>query len=110
MAQQMDSDTKDALQRLANHLAGRQGKDAKVLAGRLRAAVVKGQVKAGDFTMADLNIIQSMINTQEFTAQVMDEIAAEHGPVASNEAAKARALAAELKKYQAAIAKLGVTP
>ena len=61
--------------------------------------------------MADVNIIQSMINTQEFTAQVMDEIAAERGSaVASDEAAKARALAAELKNYQAAIAKLGVTP
>ena len=106
----LDGQTKALLGKLASYLAGRPGKDEQALGLKLREVVKSGQATEGRFTVADLNIVQRNINTQEFMAQVMGDIA--HGkpspatPGADAEAARAQAQADRLKEYQAAVAKV----
>src|SRR6266571_863300 len=110
----LDVETKDLLRRLAAHRAGRRGRDAQALGHRLEAAVKKGQVMPGEFTVVDVNFLQRSINTAEFMSQVLSEIAQQApSPVTQGvdaEAAKASAEAERLKQYRAAVANLGIGP
>lgn len=106
----IDDGTKETLRRLASYLAGHTVKDSEALAKRLTKVAKIGEVQRDDFTVADLNIIQAYINTQDFMAHVLREIAQQPQIPATagadREAAKSEAQADRLREYQAAVQRL----
>lgn len=106
----IDEATKTLLDKLAAYLGERPGKDKQELGRRLKEVVARGQATEGQFTVGDLNIIQQSINTAEFMAQVLAEVAQQPPSAATRgadiETAQSQAQAKRLKAYQVAVARL----
>lgn len=104
---QIDGVTKSSLSRLASYLQSRSGKVEKALAARLSGVVETGSVEKGQFTIADLNTLQGHVNSSEFMAEVLQEIAKGEQTVATegaaDEAARSKDEAKLLREFQAAV-------
>ena len=102
------------LRELASYLAGRPGKDRKALKAlvqRLKEAADSGEVEKGSFSVADVNIIQGHINTQDFLAAALTDISSRQASSpatagADREAARSTAQADHLRQYQALVQRL----
>ena len=107
---QIDDATKSSLSRLASYLQSRSGKVEQALAARLSGVVKTGSVEKGQFTIADLNTLQGYINSSEFMAKVLQEIAKAEQTLttegAAEEAARSEDEARLLKEFQAAVQKI----
>lgn len=96
------------LEDLASYLAGRPGKESQALVQRLREAAGSGEVKKGGFSVADVNMIQGHINTQDFLAAALTDISSTQSSSpatagADRDAARSTAQADRLRQYQALV-------
>jgi hypothetical protein len=102
------------LQALASYLAGRPGKDRsapKALVRRLEEAAESGEVQKGSFKVADVNMIQGYINTQDFLTAALTDTSAKQASSpatagADRDAARSTAQADHLRQYQALVQRL----
>jgi hypothetical protein len=99
------------LEDLASYLRSRPGKGSQALVQRLTEAAGSGEVKKGAFTVADVNLIQGEINTQDFLAAALTDTSLKQpsSPAtagADRDAAKSTAQAHLLRQYQALIGRL----
>jgi hypothetical protein len=106
----LEGDETDKLRQIASYLAHSRAGDTKNLTRRLVAAASVGEVKDGEFTVADVNIIVGEINKQDFLAKVFGDIAKEPRTPATSgadrEATEARAKADRLREYEALVQRL----
>lgn len=99
------------LEDLASYLRSRPGRGSQALVQRLMEAAGSGEVKEGAFTVADVDLIQGEINTQDFLAAALTDTSSKQASSpatagADRDAAKSTAQAHLLRQYQALIGKL----
>ncbi len=99
--------TRTSLRHLASYLTARREREDEALAAKLNRVVESGQVVKGDFTARDLNVIRSVISSQEFLADALQHIAMEIPEGAGRAALRRKAETYALRMYEAAVAQLG---